>query len=630
MEHEQATNQTASSNFQSDARALLDDLTTIQKDLVTFASRTIPTLGTFDPTFQDSASNLLHYLALRQRDLRPLQERLSHMGLSSLGRAEAHVLATVDAVRRMLQAAVGEAWSTPDTLAPVDIKSGRRLLADHTEALLGPELPERHTRIMVTMPGEAADNYTLVHDLVRAGMDCMRINCAHDDATAWKHMIEHLRRAEEATGRQCRVLMDLAGPKLRTGPLEPGPAVIKVRPQRDALGRVTAPARVWLFAQEEPREPITAAAASLPVPQAWLERLAKGNTLRFVDAREKQRELLVVDSTPDGCWATIERTAYLTSGTMLCLADGESEPEATVAIGNLDQTENAIVLRQGDLLILTRSLTPGRPASLDGQGRVLTPAFIGCTLPEIFDFVNAGERVWMDDGKLGGVIEHAEADRLHIRITHARDKGTKLRSDKGINLPDTNLRLPAMPPKDVEDLAFVVEHADMVALSFANRAEDVHQLAEHIERLGKGEPAIVLKVETQRGFDNLPALLLAAMQTLCCGVMIARGDLAVECGYERLAEVQEEILWVCEAAHVPVIWATQVLERLAKQGTPSRAEITDAAMGHRAECVMLNKGPHIVRAVQTLDDILRRMQAHQTKKRSMLRRLGVAHAFKTP
>ena len=109
--------------------------------------------------------------------------------------------------------------------------------------------------------------------------------------------------------------------------------------------------------------------------------------------------------------------------------------------------------------------------------------------------------------------------------------------------------------------------------------------------------------------------------------MIARGDLAIECGYERLAEVQEEILWICEAAHVPVIWATQVLENLAKSGQPSRAEITDAAMGERAECVMLNKGPHILEAVDVLDDILRRMQAHQTKKQAMLRELRLAHAL---
>ncbi len=124
----------------------------------------------------------------------------------------------------------------------------------------------------------------------------------------------------------------------------------------------------------------------------------------------------------------------------------------------------------------------------------------------------------------------------------------------------------------------------------------------------------MLKIETRRGFENLPDMLLAAMRAPKCGVMIARGDLAVECGFERLAEVQEEILWVCEAAHVPVIWATQVLETLSQDGMPSRAEITDAAMAHRAECVMLNKGPHVVSAVRVLDDILRRMQAHQSEE----------------
>jgi pyruvate kinase len=112
------------------------------------------------------------------------------------------------------------------------------------------------------------------------------------------------------------------------------------------------------------------------------------------------------------------------------------------------------------------------------------------------------------------------------------------------------------------------------------------------------------------------------MRSHAAGVMIARGDLAIECGYERLAEVQEEILWLCEAAHIPAIWATQVLETLAKSGMPSRAEITDAAMGERAECVMLNKGPHIVEAVQVLDNILQRMEAHQSKKSPLLRQLG--------
>jgi pyruvate kinase len=131
----------------------------------------------------------------------------------------------------------------------------------------------------------------------------------------------------------------------------------------------------------------------------------------------------------------------------------------------------------------------------------------------------------------------------------------------------------------------------------------------------------VLKIETRSGFQHLPHLLLTAMRRRRVGVMIARGDLAVECGHERLAEVQEEILWLCEAGHIPVIWATQVLDQLARTGLPSRAEISDAALGERAECVMLNKGPYIDDAVETLRDILTRMAGHHRKKSALLRPL---------
>ena len=103
--------------------------------------------------------------------------------------------------------------------------------------------------------------------------------------------------------------------------------------------------------------------------------------------------------------------------------------------------------------------------------------------------------------------------------------------------------------------------------------------------------------------------------------MIARGDLAVEMGFERVAEMQEEIMWIAEAAHVPLIWATQVLEELVKKGLPSRGEMTDAAMAARAECVMLNKGPNVAAAVGVLDRLLRRMGEHQVKKTPTLRAL---------
>ena len=233
----------------------------------------------------------------------------------------------------------------------------------------------------------------------------------------------------------------------------------------------------------------------------------------------------------------------------------------------------------------------------------------------------AGEPVWFDDGTIGGVIEHVTVDELLIRITQAAADGSKLRPEKGINFPETRLEISPLTPKDLRDLIFVVEHADMIGYSFVSRPEDVAQLHREIVALGPNRPGIVLKIETRRAFRELPGMLLEAMRWPRVGIMVARGDLAVEVGFERLAEVQEEILWLAGAAHIPVVWATQVLETLAKSGVPSRSEISDAAMGERAECVMLNKGPYIVAAIDALDDILTRMSDHQRKNRSLLRQL---------
>jgi pyruvate kinase len=426
--------------------------------------------------------------------------------------------------------------------------------------------------------------------------------------------------------------MDLSGPKVRTGPLTEGPTVVKVRPARDLRGRVTEPARVWLFAEERPRPAPTPASAALPVPQTWLREVAQGDTIRFVDAREASRALRVVAVDVEGCWAEAYKTCYIESGAALSLERADARASAPASaearVGTLPAQEVPLSLAVGDELVVTPASVPGRNAVRNERGHVLTPASIGCTADRIFEDVRAGDRIWFDDGKIGGVVERREPDRLHVRITRARARGVRLASEKGINLPDTTLQLPALTEKDQADLAFVCAHADMVALSFANSVEDIRALRSALGPPGSSQPAIVLKIETRRGFENLPAMLLEAMKSPRCAVMIARGDLAVECGFERLAEVQEEILWLCEAAHVPVIWATQVLETLAKEGMPSRAEVTDAAMAHRAECVMLNKGPFIVQAVKVLDDILRRMHGHQAKKRSMLRELRLVSSFR--
>jgi len=614
-------------------QAIREQLRVLREDVLAEAAPDSSHVADVHPNFQISATNLLHYLALRRRDLRPLQMALASLGLSSLGRSESHVLASIEAVLGVLSQLIDATHEhVPQATGGVpDLTHGERLLAEHTDALLGPPPEGRSVRIMVTMPGTAADDPTLVSELLRLGMDGMRINCAHDTPEIWGRLIDHLRRAERAQGRACRVFMDLGGPKLRTGPLSPGPEVIRIRPQRDALGRATAPARIWLTATSAPVAPPSQADACLPVDAAWLATLAEGDEIRLTDARGASRVWAVIDCRPEGCWVEALKGAFLVPGSGLRrerVYQENEEPsnvQAETTIDRLPATEAPLLLHMGDTLLVRRDVAPGRPATYDRGGRLLTPAVIGCTLPEVFDDVCAGEAIWFDDGHMGGVVEHVGASAVTVRITHAPAKGYRLRADKGINLPESHLRLSALTDKDRDDLRFVAAHADVVELSFANSAADVEALQTLLAASSAATPAIVLKVETRRAFEHLPSMLLTAMRSPCCGVMIARGDLAVECGFERLAEVQEEILWICEAAHVPVIWATQVLETLAKSGMPSRAEITDAAMGHRAECVMLNKGPHVTTAVRVLDDILRRMQAHQSKKRAMLRELQLAH-----
>lgn len=605
--------------------SLLRSLRHMRADLLSINDRFAQVVERLHPTYRDSARNLLGYLSLRRHDIREIQDTLAGLGLSSMGRAEAHVLATLNSVIRTVCSLARRRWTEhPSLKVQITRERGRQILREHTEALLGPAPTGRSTRIMVTMPSEAAGDYGLVKSLVSHGMNCMRINCAHDHEAGWQAMIDNLRRAQRETGMVCRVLMDLAGPKLRTGPLAAGPKVVKWRPRRDALGKVTAPARIWLKTIDGQEPSLAGLDAVLAVNEKWLSRIKKGDTIVFTDSRKAERRMKAVLSGNGGWLCESELTSYVTERVVFTIKREARAAQAwtRVVLENVPENAAPLILQRGDTLVVTPDSEPGRPAITDARGRVISPAAIGCTLPAVFSDVKVGHRIWFDDGKIGGVVKKRAPGRLFVEIVHARPKGERLRSEKGINLPDTTLRTSALTGKDLSDLAFAARHADMVGMSFVQRISDVKLLQEHLAAEGGGHIGMVLKVETQKGFSQLPDLLLAAMRSEKVGVMIARGDLAVECGWERLAEIQEEILWICEAAHVPVLWATQVLETVAKDGVPSRAEITDAAMGQRAECVMLNKGPHILEAIRILDDIMRRMQSHQRKKRTLLRRLS--------
>jgi pyruvate kinase len=246
-------------------------------------------------------------------------------------------------------------------------------------------------------------------------------------------------------------------------------------------------------------------------------------------------------------------------------------------------------------------------------------------LPQALAATEVGHHICIDDGKLLTIVHKVEPWGVVATVTAGPDeKGYKPKPEKGINFADADIQVPALTDADRDILRFAAHHVDGIEYSFVQDVDDVSQLQAALalqrpadwQRLG-----LVLKIETRRAVRNLPDILVRAAGRQPTGIMIARGDLAVEIGFARLAEIQEEILWLCEAAHVPVIWATQVLESFLKTGVSSRGEMTDAAMAARAECVMLNKGPHLFEGIEMLDALFKRMGGHLSKKTHQMRPL---------
>ena len=478
---------------------------------------------------------------------------------------------------------------------------------------------------MVTLPGTAGEDYLLINHLMSLGMNSARINCAHDDHITWKKMIDNIHLSNNKLAKNCKIMMDLGGPKLRTGSMLPGPQIIHIKPEKDVTGIIINPAKVWIAPPDFPL-PADGMGVHIPVSEQWYSKIKRGDSLHLTDTRGKKIKIIIEGKKGGGRLGLCFNSAYVSSGTELKLFKPDNTEKLTHQVGELLPLAQYISLKTGDYLILHKDEKPGEPAQYDEKGKLLNHAHISCTLPEIFNDVNTGEPIFFDDGKIEGIIEDASEEKLLIKITHAKDTGSKLRQDKGINLPDSDLKVSGLTEKDKKDLEFVTANADAVNLSFVNDENNVQQLMDELSKY-ETQIGIILKIETQKGFKNLPRIILKAMQTFPIGVMIARGDLAIETGWKNFASIQDEILRICESAHIPDVWATQVLENLTKKGVPSRAEITDAAMSQRAECVMLNKGAYIEKAVKMLDKILRRMQRFQKKKETMLPKLDEADSL---
>ncbi|WP_276134398.1 pyruvate kinase [Polluticoccus soli] len=442
------------------------------------------------PDQQISARNLLQYLKLRSEDIRPLQDRLHLLGLSSLNSSESHIRAQVEAILQMLGKEIQN-----EELSPCNYHVARNLLYNRSIQLFGTKDVEAIPYIMITFDARFADDVKLVTKLLERGMNIARINCAHDNRETWMKMINTTRTACRKTGLACKIYMDLAGPKIRTVIRNTGKAVTKKKK------------RIKLY---------------------------EGQKILF------------------------------------------AEPEAFFD-----------------------------PAM----------AVIGCDETGVTQRLKPGDRVLYDDGVVEmQVVDNTLPRSALLQVVRISAKKRRLREKKGINFPDTMLDLPALTEYDRSVLPFVCANADLIGYSFVRKAADVQELQQVISAFNK-RPCIIVKIETSEAVERFPSILLQAMTEEVYGVMIARGDLAVEIGFEQLSEVQEELVWVSEAGHAPLIWATQVLDSLNKRGIATRAEVTDAYYAAISECVMVNKGRNILKVIDSLRDILKRSRGHRIKKR---------------
>ena len=314
--------------------------------------------------------------------------------------------------------------------------------------------------------------------------------------------------------------------------------------------------------------------------------------------------------------ANVHKAARATKQSCKIYFDLAGPKIRTILLGK-GRHDDRMKLQEQDLIFLAET-----KAGFDKKQKV-----VGCTLPGVVKDLRTGHRVLFDDGLFEAVVETPGEQIAILRVTRISAAKPRLKPEKGINFPNTELTVRCLTDYDKSLIPFAQEYADILGFSFVRSAADVAELQELLRLSGGKKLPIVLKIETFEAVQNLPALLIQGMAEPAFGVMIARGDLAVEIGFERLSEIQDEILWLCEAAHIPAIWATQVLETLNKSGIATRSEVTDAAHATQAECVMLNKGKYLLLTVATLRNILQRSGGHYAKKRYVFRPLKIAERF---
>jgi len=521
-----------------------------------------------------------------------LQDRLTLIGLSSLGRSQGYILNAIEKNLYILSKMLDKKDFEPKE-SSLDFNAAQILTLQNIKIFEQNSSDDRYkTKIMVTLPTIAAYDEELIPSLVASYVSVLRINTAHDTPREWKLMAQKIQQANSALNRSVKIYVDLAGPKIRTG------EIVKVI-QDFKIGSKKSPEMIELVQKElgvTDRVFEGEICATLAVESEFFYRASQNEHIEIYDPIKDKVFLFEVITFNGKLCFIADKKVTINQNSVLQITDYKDRYKSKLY--NFVKKPQDIFLFQGDRIIITPHNILGQK---DYKGY---DAIIGCTNKEVFKFVNIGDEIFIDDGTIGcRVIETIELG-LVCEVFAVKTTGKRLKEQKGINFPSSNLQIEAITKEDIENIKHTIEYADIYGISFAQSADDVIKLQQILNEYNRNEIAIVSKIETKMAVENLGKILMQLLQSKNYGIMIARGDLAVEVGFENLAYIQEEIFDMCEAAHVPVIYATQILEGKMKNNIPSRAEVTDAAYAQRADCVMLNKGPFVLETLEVLKQIL--------------------------
>jgi pyruvate kinase len=478
------------------------------------------------------------------------------------------------------------------------------IIKKRREEVFGANLQNESTHIMLTLDSQIPSS--IIEEFLINGMTIARINCAYDDESTWNKIIESVRFAEDHLrikgqngANKCKIYMDLSGPKIRIGPMKKAVYPLKISVKKNLNGQPLE-SKTGLISWKLPTTKLLSNdnydfQVSI-TPHDKIHNLREGHRVSFLDIRNKKRRFLITKVTPSGLVVSIDKTAYIDENTKL----QNVEHQIVLNVINLEIKPVKLQIKKPDRVRIHLK------QQIEGHYDLETAIFnISVNFPVAFSNIQEGHSVFIDDGKVQGIIKDYNTDFVEIEIV-SPDTPSTLKENKGINLPNSNVGLSvcALTTKDEKDLRFICRHADMVGLSFVHTPQDLQKLKQHLSAYGKLDIPVIAKIETKEAINNFSSLLLEGLTFSKFGVMVARGDLAIDIGFQQLSVVQEEILSMCRAAHIPVILATQVLDTLAKKGIPSRSEMADLSFGSEFDCIMLNKGPFMKEAVEFLKETL--------------------------